>query len=141
MAVGYPLFPLSFVRTAIGIFADSKTVWLPHVPQTVKAGPIWQILNALSMEDAILPLSFVHLSIFPLVDTLATRLVVLVRTREAATVDVDTFSRPLPLAVSELALIVIAAGPDHSTDTMRDLCTDLALVAKATIEDQSVLLL
>lgn len=135
VAVRHSIFPFSFVCTAVCIFANSKTVRLSHVPQTVVDGPVRQFFDALAMEKTIFPFAIIHLAVFPLVDTFATWLVFFVVARETAAINIDTLSCSLPLPIAELAFVVITARPDHLSNTMGNLGPDFTLVAESAIKD------
>ena len=64
------------------------------------------------MEEAVLPLAFVALAVFPLVDAVARGLVFFIVAIECAPISIDPPAFAVSLAIFEGAIILISVGPD-----------------------------
>ena len=81
------------------------------------------------MEEPVLPLSLIALSVFPLVDTVTRGLILVVLPREDASIGIGSLALSMPFTVLEFSNVDIAVRPYQSSLTVRYLGPDITLIA------------
>ena len=88
------------------------------------------------MEEAVLPLAFVALAVFPLVDAVARGLVFFIVAIECAPISIDPSAFAVSFAILKGAIILISIRPDQSALSMGHLRSNITLISETTIQDQ-----
>ena len=107
------------------------------IPHAIKESTIWQMLYTLAVENSVVPLTLIALTVLPSVYAVTLRLIFFVLSYVFAAVHIYAFSLALPFTLKEVSLVVVAIWPHHLANTMWNTSFDLTFILDAAVKQQS----